>query len=169
MASEEGITIGRYFDEPAARVGDKIAYAGERHVLLFGPNGTGKGTRFLIPNLLSINDRSIVVIDPKGELAAVTADYRRTLGDVVMLNPFDVLGLGSAGFNPLAALDPDSPNFFDDAAALGEALIKIEGKDPHWPESAQGLVVALIMWEKLQNRDRANLENVRLMLTEAEK
>ena len=144
-AGEDGITLGRYFDEPAASVGDKIPYAGERHVLLFGPNGTGKGTRFLIPNLLSINDRSIIVIDPKGELAAVTADYRRTIGDVVMLNPFDVLGLGSAGFNPLATLDPASPHFYDDAAALGEALIKVESKDPHWSESAQGLIVALIM------------------------
>ena len=96
----------------------------------------------------------------------MTADYRRTLGDVVMLNPFNVLGLGSAGFNPLAALDPASPNFYDDAAALGEALIKIEGKDPHWGESAQGLLVALLMWEKLQKGDNANLESVRHRLTE---
>ena len=138
-------------------------------MLLFGPNGTGKGTRFLIPNLLSIKDRSIIVIDPKGELAAVTVDYRRTVGDVVMLNPFNVLGLGSAGFNPLAALDPASPNFYDDAAALGEALISIEGVDPHWSQSAQGLLVALLMWEKLKNGDKANLENVRAMLTEADK
>ena len=136
----EGITLGRHYDDATQRVGGKVVYEGERHVLLFGPNGTGKGTRFLIPNLLSIKDRSIIVIDPKGELAAVTADYRRTVGDVVMLNPFNVLGLGSAGFNPLATLDPKSPNFYDDAAALGEALIKIEGKDPHWAESAQGLV-----------------------------
>jgi type IV secretion system protein VirD4 len=167
--AEEGITLGRYFDEAAERVGDKIPYGGERHLLLFGPNGTGKGTRFLIPNLLSINDRSIIVIDPKGELAAVTADYRRTIGDVVMLNPFDVLGLGSAGFNPLATLDPASPNFYDDAAALGEALIKIEGKDPHWSESTQGLIVALIMWEKITKGDKANLENVREMLTEPDR
>src|SRR5471032_3075551 len=139
--SEDGITLGRHYDEANETAGGKIPYQGDRHLLLFGPNGTGKGTRFLIPNLLSINDRSIIVIDPKGELAAVTADYRRTIGDVVMLNPFDVLGLGSAGFNPLATLDPKSPNFYDDAAALGEALIKVEGKDPHWTESAQGLIV----------------------------
>lgn len=163
-----GISLGRHYDDAMERAGGKVTYDGERHLLLFGPNGTGKGTRFLIPNLLSIADRSIVVIDPKGELAAVTAAYRRTIGDVVMLNPFDVLGLGSAGFNPLATLDPDSPIFYDDAAALGEALIKIEGKDPHWTESAQGLLVALIMWEKLKNGDAANLENVRAMLTEAE-
>ncbi len=164
----EGISLGRHYDDATHRVGEKIVYEGERHALLFGPNGTGKGTRFLIPNLLSIKDRSIVVVDPKGELAAVTADYRRTVGDVVMLNPFNVLGLGSAGFNPLASLDPKAANFYDDAAALGEALIRIEGKDPHWGESAQGLLVALIMWEKLKRGVDANLENVRALLTEAD-
>ena len=166
---KEGISLGRHYSDSTERAGGKITYEDERHVLLFGPNGTGKGTRFLIPNLLSINDRSIVVIDPKGELAAVTAHYRSTVSDVVLLNPFNVLGLGSAGFNPLAALDPKSPNFYDDAAALGEALIKVESKDPHWSESAQGLLVALIMWEKLTKGDRANLENVREMLTEPDR
>jgi type IV secretion system protein VirD4 len=170
MADElDGITLGRHYDERTETAGEKIPYEGDRHLLLFGPTGTGKGTRFLIPNLLSINDRSIIVIDPKGELAAVTADYRRTVSDVVMLNPFDVLGLGSSGFNPLAALDPQSPNFYDDAAALGEALINIQGKDPHWSESAQGLIVSLIMWEKLQNGTNANLGHVRQLLTEADR
>ena len=166
---EEGVALGRHYDEATQRAGSKIVYGGERHLLLFGPNGTGKGTRFLIPNLLSIRDRSIICLDPKGELCSVTADYRRTLGNVVILNPFNVLGFGSAGFNPLAALDPDSPNFYDDAAALGEALISIEGVDPHWSQSAQGLLVALLMWEKIKNGAAANLENVRALLTEADK
>jgi type IV secretion system protein VirD4 len=166
MDDNDGIALGRHYDDATQQVGGKIPYQGERHLLLFGPNGTGKGTRFLIPNLLAIKDRSIVVVDPKGELAAVTAAYRRTVSDVVMLNPFDVLGLGSAGFNPLAGLDPNSPYFYDEAAGLGEALIKIDSKDPHWTESAQGLTVALIMWEKLLRGDAANLENVRDMLTE---
>ena len=153
----QGISLGRHYDDTTQHAGEKLLYEGERHLLLFGPNGTGKGTRFLIPNLLSIKDRSIVVIDPKGELAAVTADYRRTIGDVVMLNPFNVLGLGSTGFNPLALLDPKSPNFYDEAAALGEALIRIEGNDPHWGKSAQGLLVALIMWEKMKHGGAAIL------------
>ena len=100
----EGISLGRHYNDSTESAGGKITYEGERRVLLFGPNGTGKGTRSLIPNLLSINDRSLVVIDPKGEPAAVTAGHRRTIGDVVMLNPFDVLGLGSSGFNPLDTL-----------------------------------------------------------------
>ena len=41
-------------------------------------------------NLLTIENRSIVCIDLKGELAAVTAPYRRTVSDVVIINPFNL-------------------------------------------------------------------------------
>ena len=63
---DEGIVLGRHYDEAAQSAGDAISYKGERHLLLFGPNGTGKGTRFLIPNLLTIKDRSIVVDRSEG-------------------------------------------------------------------------------------------------------
>ncbi len=163
------IHLGRHFDADHPEAEKQLAYKGERHLLLFGPNGSGKGTRLLIPNLLSIRDRSIVVVDPKGELAAVTAAYRRKVSNVVILNPFGILGLPNAGFNPLASLDPESPTFIDDAAGVGEALIKREERDPHWSESAKGLVVAFIMWEvtqaKRENR-LPSLENVRRLLTE---
>jgi type IV secretion system protein VirD4 len=182
----DGITLGRHYDDATQRIGERVIYQGERHLLLFGPNGSGKNVRFLTPNLLSIKDRSIIVIDPKGELAAITAAYRHKAGnEVKILDPFGKLheavkdsvdhryliehGLTtSAGFNPLATLDKKSPNFYDDAAALGEALIKSSDKDPHWGESAQGLLVALIMWEKIKQGDAANLENVRRLLTEAD-
>jgi type IV secretion system protein VirD4 len=182
----DGIILGRHYDDETKRIGERVIYQGERHLLLFGPNGSGKNVRFLTPNLLSIKDRSIIVIDPKGELAAITAAYRHKAGnDVKILDPFGKLheavkdsgdhryliehGLTtSTGFNPLAALDKKSPNFYDDAAALGEALIKSSDKDPHWGESAQGLLVALIMWEKIKQGDAANLENVRHLLTEAD-
>lgn len=169
MAEKPGIPLGRYYDEKTQEVGEPHNYSGERHLIVFGPNGSGKGTRFLIPALLTISDRSVIVIDPKGELCAVTQKFRREVGEVVILNPFNVLGLGSNGFDPLALLDPDNPDtFYDDAAALGEALIRVEGKDPHWGESAQGLIVGLLMWEKFKYRDKATLAHVRTMLTEAD-
>jgi type IV secretion system protein VirD4 len=160
------IYLGRYAGNGS---GSELTYDGERHVLLFGPNGSGKGTRLLVPNLLRLEGRSIIVVDPKGELTAITSEWRRTVSDVIVLNPFDVLDIKGAGFNPLASLDPDSRTFVDDAAALGEALIKIEGNDPHWPESAQELIVALLMWEvQRAKRERRlpRLENVRALLTE---
>jgi energy-coupling factor transporter ATP-binding protein EcfA2 len=88
----DGIILGRHYDDETKRIGERVIYQGERHLLLFGPNGSGKNTRFLTPNLLSIKDRSIIVIDPKGELAAITAAYRHKAGnDVKILDPFGKL------------------------------------------------------------------------------
>jgi type IV secretion system protein VirD4 len=169
--SGSGLYLSYYFDEQSGRATRELRYRGDRHMLLFGPTGSGKTRRFLIPNLLmALEDQSVIVIDPKGELAAITAAYRRSLGhQVVILNPFNIRDFGSQGFNPLASTDPEVSTFYDDAAAIGEALIRIEGSEPHWPESAQGLVVGLTMWEILlaKREGRAPLlANVRRMLTE---
>lgn len=163
------IHLGRYGNQEFPDKQQPLPYPGERHLILFGPNGSGKGTRLLVPNLLSITGRSIVVIDPKGELASITAAYRRTVSNVVILNPFKVLDLPCDGFNPLAALDPDAPAFFEDVSGIAEALIKIEEHDPHWSESARGLLMAVVMWEVKEARREKRaplLENVRRIFTE---
>jgi hypothetical protein len=70
--------LGRRYDEKSRRLLEQIRYTGERYMILFGPNGSGKGTRFLLPNLLGdhLRGQSLVVIDPKGESAAVSAGAR---------------------------------------------------------------------------------------------
>src|SRR5689334_2135130 len=101
-SSSDAISLGRFvdLDEPENPIGEKMRYGGELHTLVFGPNGSGKSTRLIIPNLLQLENRSIVVVDPKGELAAVTAPYRRLLGKVVIINPFGVLAK-RAGYEDL--------------------------------------------------------------------
>ena len=69
----------------------------------------------------------------------------------------------------MAWLSPASPTFYDDAAGLAEALIRVEGDTQrHFPESARGLVTAAIMWECKLNGENASLQKVRMMLTERE-
>jgi type IV secretion system protein VirD4 len=168
------IYLGRYWNPRTGRVEGKLQYGGNRHLIVLGPTGSGKGARLIVPNALQGSSRSEVQIDPKGANAAISAPWRRKVSKVLILNPFGVLAdlypdLVSVGFNPLATLDPDSPTYFDDCAGLGEALIRIEGKDPHWSQSAQGLVVAIIMWEVIEAKRHgriASLENVRRILTE---
>lgn len=51
----------------------------DRHLLTIASSRTGKGVSLLVPNLL-LYDGSVIVIDPKGELARVTARARREKG-----------------------------------------------------------------------------------------
>ena len=141
----EAIEIGRTF------AGERIR-TNRDHLILFGGTGSGKSAGVMMPNLLDMSgDRSLVVIDPSGELAAVSAEWRgkpKSEGGagnrVVILNPFGVLtefqgyeDLRGVGFNPLAALDPGSDDFEEDAALLAEAMVTVnaDSKEPHWDES----------------------------------
>jgi type IV secretory pathway TraG/TraD family ATPase VirD4 len=53
---------------------------------------------------------SCVVVDPEGRLAAVTGEYRKGLGEVIVFNPFD--------FVPLTPL-----RFGHDVHKLADALV----------------------------------------------
>lgn len=112
-----GISLGRYLLGPE-QFGERQPYSGERNLLVFRPNGFRKSIRFLMPNLLQMNNCSMVVIDPKGELAAVTAPCRRIVGEVVIINPFGVLADA-----PARAGRDASFFFMDEFAALGHLAV----------------------------------------------
>jgi type IV secretion system protein VirD4 len=168
MPKKEGIYIGQFIDDGVGI--DAVGYPGKLHLITIGPNGSGKGMGLIVPNLVD-QRRSILMVDPKGEAAAITARARAKLGRVVVLNPFGLFvqerpWLRSHGFNPLAVLDPRSPTFVDDATGIAEALIRVEGSDPHWAASAQDLIAALVMYECIMRGRAASITNVRRMLTE---
>jgi type IV secretion system protein VirD4 len=139
-----------------------VRYAGDRHLITMGPNGSGKSRRLLLPNLAELTGWSILVVDPKGELYAMTHEHRRKAGnEILVLDPF---GEQSTGFNPISALDPKNDDFADDALWLAESIIRIEGKEPHWSQAAQELVAAIIMYVRLILDDKGSFADVRAML-----
>ena len=102
------IKIGYYYDKEKERAGPLLLYYGERHAVIFGLNGAGKSTRFLIELLATLRgSRSVFVLDLKGELAFQTADLRRQFSKTYIINPFNVLNMGSDGHNPLRRLAVD--------------------------------------------------------------
>ena len=162
------------------RDGRVIGWNDDRHLMTIAGSRAGKGVSLIIPNLL-FYEGSAVVIDPKGENAAVTAG-RRGKGtkagkpglrqEVHVLDPFAVSGVASAAFNPLAELDLLSEDFAEDAGLFADALIvHPERGEKHWTELAQALLRALIL-VALADDDpaRRNLITVRrLLMTTDEK
>jgi type IV secretion system protein VirD4 len=166
------ISLGLEWNPVTGEKRRRIAYEQNRHVTIFGPTRSGKGVAWEIVNLLRLLGISIISIDPKGQNCAVTMRWRGMVSKVVILDPLNMSGQGSAGFNPLAALlrayRSKSPRYFEDASAIAEALIGIQGKDPFFDTMARGLVLMLILWEvkTADEEDRAPLlKNVRGMLS----
>ena len=145
VATSQWISSGQAFDLLGAWQPGKILlgrdsfgrYAGhedDRHILTVAGSRAGKGVSLIVPNLL-FWPGSCIAIDPKGELATVTAARRSNLGsdwavpmggDVYALDPFErvsgaAIGLRGA-FNPLHDLDADSDDGLDLAGQIADAL-----------------------------------------------
>jgi len=152
-----------------------MRYTSDRHIVTVGPNGSGKTRRLLFPNLYYLKNWSIVAIDPKGELFAHTAIERAKTPDhrIVLIDPFAVvksnyprlaehISCESVGFNPIAALDPESLRFIDDAKSLAVSLIKTEDShDKYWPLAAQTLIKGLVMSQRIRLGVEASLVDLR--------
>jgi type IV secretion system protein VirD4 len=111
---------------------------------------------------------SMVVLDPKGELAAKTALARQLSGhDVYVLDPFGQSGLRSARFNLLDELDPDTPTIIDDVFTLAQAIIVDDGdsRSQHWNNSARALLTGIILLTLTLPKSHRTLITVRQFLS----
>jgi type IV secretion system protein VirD4 len=149
----------------------RVKFDGPEHILTIGPTRSGKGRRLLAPELIHDTDRSIIVVDPKGELARWTAAHRARFGKVYAVDPFGLLAdmpgldLASAGYNPMRWLDPKSEDFVDDATAVAEAVCPVESqRDPHFEQGAQDIVAGLILYHRIIN-PAASLGDIRADLS----
>ncbi len=80
---------------------DPLIYTGDGHLGTFAPTGKGKSVSVIVPTLLT-SQRSMIVLDLKGELYNVTARRRREMGQhVVAIDPFNIALEQSDGLNPL--------------------------------------------------------------------
>lgn len=131
-----------------------IAYPGEKSVITYGPSGSGKLATVIVQNLLHY-EGSVIVNDPKGEAAAITAMGRYGKGSkIIVINPFGVMSghpdypeLKTSSFNPLAEFDPESPNFSDQIGVLAEALILPDGPNgKFFVDNARKLIKGLIAY-----------------------
>lgn len=128
-------------DGRAGRLSTRVSF---QNVCVIASVGTGKTTRYIIPNVLDKANQncSIVVNDPKGEVHDVTSGYMQAQGfEVLVINPEDLTQ--SAFFNPLAEAKTDI-----EIEQVAEILIKAgtggQAKDPIWDNGAIRLVSILL-------------------------
>ena len=164
MTRGTGLIIGRE-DRNRGRL---LRYDGPAHLLTIAPTRTGKGVGTIIPNLLTA-DRSMLVIDPKGENAAITWYARSCFGPLHVLDPFAVTGRPSAACNPLDRIDAHALDAAEDAALLADALVADpphQVAEAHWNEEAKALLAGLILFIAAEETaERRNLATLREMLT----
>jgi type IV secretion system protein VirD4 len=117
------------------------------HTAVFAPSGAGKGVSCILPMLLT-HPASIIVVDPKGENALLTAKHRAEVfhHTIVMIDPFKVVTQTPASFNVLASIDPDDPESFDQIRAIAEAIVQKQpnARDPHWHQKAEIFITGII-------------------------
>ena len=132
----------------------EIAYQGDRHALVVAPTRSGKGTTQLIPNLLE-HEGSVMVIDPKGENALITAKARLEMGQKVMVvDPWQIAtieGLQTARFNPLEWLVMGDADISENSMLLADAIIvKTGDKEVFWDQMAVGYLQGTIEFTQLR-------------------
>ncbi|WP_441232121.1 type IV secretory system conjugative DNA transfer family protein [Tardiphaga sp. 215_C5_N2_1] len=144
-----GVFEGRIIAEPDRPRAPKGS-GDDRNIVTLAASRAGKSSSVLIPQLKRYLG-SVLVIDPKGELARLTADYRSAVlkQNVAILDPFGVSGWQSSSYNPFDELDSASDTYVDDVALVADALIIDAEKDRHWTDSAKNLVRGIILYMAL--------------------
>jgi len=140
--------------------GGEYRYNKQGHLLTIAGSRSGKFTNLIAPNLLGWSniDGSFVVIDPKGEIAAVTGKYQGETGQtIVILNPWDMLPghlSASSKYNPMDILDVDNPHLVDDCHMLAEMIVPQEvGHNKFFSDSARAIIAGLILYIAVSKED----------------
>lgn len=142
-----GFSFGHSLKTVATGYLDPIVLSGEGHLMTIAPTGAGKGTGCVIPALLR-HEGPVIVIDPKGENAAVTARRRREMGHrIVVIDPMGVTDLPSDTLNPLDLIDIHDASAVDEVAVIAGTLCHVarDPRDTFWISRATHLVVGAIL------------------------
>jgi type IV secretion system protein VirD4 len=143
------------------------------HSLICAPTGVGKGVSFIDPFVLTCPD-SMVIVDFKAEIARLTARHRREVfgHHTVIIDPYKIVTQTPDTLNIVEFIKKDSPVAIDEARDAAEAMVIRTGqeKDPHWVDSAEAWIsalIALVVYYGEPN-DRS-LQTVRTLLSSPDK
>lgn len=160
LTKEGGLFLGRSW-------GLDLYHRGEGHLLTIAGTGGGKSAGLVVPSLCALTEGSIIVTDPSGELAAMTARRRAEIGRVVFLNPYAAVFRDGAGidfpdhgFNPFSILDPASDNFISDTQKLAQLLMVNDRRESGSYWNDEGAEFLALMIAKIRLYDPPDLHSL---------
>ncbi len=130
------------------------------NLILVAPTGSGKTTRFVIPNVLQAAG-SVVVTDPAGEIFRATSGHLRDRGyRIQVIQPIDLSR--SARFNPLHRFR--TPQELRQLATILGSHNLGSGSDPFWTTSAINILYLGLSAVSSQEPRHRHLGNLRWLL-----
>ena len=162
-----GVYIGGWTD--AKGTTHYLRHDGPEHCIVIAPTRSGKGVGNVVPTLLSW-PASAVVYDEKGELWALTAGWRASGGENVVVRWEPGATDGSAGFNFLEEVRLGTPHEVADAQNIAQMLCDPEGRGlaDHWQKTSFALLTGLILhvlYKHKAGRATASLADVAYALS----
>lgn len=154
IGTGEGVYIGAWQDPKTKRV-HYLRHNGPEHVMAIAPTRSGKGVGLILPTLLSW-PHSTVVHDIKGEAWAITAGWRKSIGQTVLrFDPADPSGTG-VKFNPLDEVRLGTEKEVGDVQNLVTMIVDPDGKglNDHWAKTGHALLVGAVLHVLYSERNK---------------
>lgn len=163
LALPEGIILGVAENAKNALILHNQSDLSTKNVFVNGSSGAGKGQAYVLPNLINNRHESMIVVDPKGENYALTAQLKRDQGYKVYM--VDFRNFEFARYNPLDYVKND-----EDAQKVSKIISMNsvgDGKEDFFTERAQKLLAGLISFVKTEYPDeKANMATLIDVYTE---
>lgn len=148
---EAALGFGATARRPSSELIEDSSDAG---LVTIAGTGTGKGVSQVIPTALTYPG-SMVIVDIKGEIAAVTARARREMGqEVVILDPF---GGSKDALNPMEMIDPASMDAYDQSKRVSRMMHHSRNMmDPFWDDMSETVIAGSILFlaTHIRRKDR---------------
>jgi type IV secretion system protein VirD4 len=140
-----GIIVGGWKHKNGAL--SYLTHTGKTNVLSLGPPRSGKTQGVLVPTLLTWPG-SVIVYDPKGELYAQTAGWRRKEANTIVMRlaPADLDN--TIAWNPFDRVRVGTDFAYRDVANIIAHVADPGGKGPtdHWEPSAANFMVGIALF-----------------------
>jgi type IV secretion system protein VirD4 len=140
-----GLIVGGWTDKRGAV--HYLTDSSESHAICVGPTRSGKSLGVLVPTLLSW-PHSMMIYDPKGELWQMSAGWRRTEADNIVMRFAPAEIENTVAWNPFDRVRAGTPYAYRDVANIIQQVVDPYGAGfkEHWEPSAANLMTGAALY-----------------------